>query len=164
MIYFLPPASAVEVIESVPSVCVSVCQHSHNWTVLTQNLTCRSTWTISRSSLMFKVIGQRSWSPGEKMWCLANSTDFFLIWKAWYKTLAYHVISGHLVMPQLDVTPSCDITKWRHLGKRTLKISDAGGAWTLRRFHFKILWHPKQAGYISKRFTTLGNEKCGLTS
>ena len=31
-------------------------------------------------------------------------------------------MSGRLMMPQLDVTPSCDVTKWRHLGKRTLKI------------------------------------------
>ncbi len=34
---FLPPASAVEVIESVPSVypcvCVSVCEHYHGWTI-----------------------------------------------------------------------------------------------------------------------------------
>ncbi len=33
--YFLPPASAVEVIESEPCecVCVSVCEHSHGQTV-----------------------------------------------------------------------------------------------------------------------------------
>ncbi len=30
---FLPPASAVEVIELVPSVCLSVLQHSHDWPV-----------------------------------------------------------------------------------------------------------------------------------
>ena len=30
---WLPPASAVGVIESVSSVCVSVIQHSHGWTI-----------------------------------------------------------------------------------------------------------------------------------
>ncbi len=51
---FLPPASAVEVIESV---CVSVIQQlqAEPFDVLTKNLTCRSTWTISRPSSMVKV-------------------------------------------------------------------------------------------------------------
>ena len=30
---WLPPASAVEVLESEPSFCLSVCKHSHDWTV-----------------------------------------------------------------------------------------------------------------------------------
>ncbi len=38
-----------------------------------------------------------------------------------------------------DVRTSCDasrdFTKWRHLGKSTLKMSNAGGAWTLKHFH-----------------------------
>ncbi len=53
---------------------------------------------------------------------------FFLICKTCYKTLDYCVISGCHMMPQLDATLSCDITKQCHLGKRTFKMPDAGGA------------------------------------
>ena len=43
----------------------------------------------------------------------------------------YSVMSRRLLTSQLDVTPSCDVTKWHHLGKRTLKMPDAGGACVL---------------------------------
>ena len=52
--FLLPPASAVEVIESVLSVCLSVCPSVSTLTAepfdaRSRNLTCMSTWTISRS-------------------------------------------------------------------------------------------------------------------
>ncbi len=64
-----PPASAVEGIKSVLSVCVcvraSVCSSVSALTdepfdIRTQNLVERLTLTISRMSLTVKVIGQRS--------------------------------------------------------------------------------------------------------
>ncbi len=42
--------------------------------VWTRYLICRSTWTISRSGSMVKVIGRRSRSPGEKMSLLGDYT------------------------------------------------------------------------------------------
>ncbi len=86
--------------------------------VQTINLTCRSAWTISRPSLMDKVVSQRSRSPGEKMWFSGNSTGFFLIRKAWYKILVYHVMLGHLATSQLSrchVTSQNDIIQAKGL-------------------------------------------------
>ena len=62
---FLPPASAVEVIETEPSVCVSVCPCVNTLTaepidVRSQNLVHGLTLMTSRTGSMFKVIGQRS--------------------------------------------------------------------------------------------------------
>ncbi len=59
----LPPASAVEVIESVPSVCVCVCPSVNALTaerldVLTQNLVSGCSWSMPWMSLMAKVKGQ----------------------------------------------------------------------------------------------------------
>ncbi len=148
-IWFLPPASAVEVIESVLSVCLWVCPSvstltTKSFEVRTRNFACVLTWTISRSSSRVKVIGQRSKPPGEKMWCWGNSTDFFLIWKSWYKTLV--VMSGRLMMPQLEFTPSCDVTKWCHLGKMTLRhwryVNAQVFFWYIQNIISKLVLHP----------------------
>ena len=76
--------SAVEVIESVLSVCVSVCVSAsvicvsvsaltaEPFNILTRNIIWTSTRTISNS--MFKVIGQSSRSTGGKILFLGNST------------------------------------------------------------------------------------------
>ena len=57
----LPPASAAEVIESDRCVCVCVCTlTTEPFDVQTKYFTRRSARTISRSSSMGKVIGQRS--------------------------------------------------------------------------------------------------------
>ncbi len=114
-IHHVPPAPAAEVIESVPSVCVSV-----RLSALSQlnRLTYgQEIWHVGRPG---PYLGQL-WGQvkGHQM----RKCDFrailltFLIWKARYKTLAYHVMSGHLVMPQLDVMPSRNITKRRHWAK-----------------------------------------------
>ena len=67
---FLPPASAVEVIESELWVCVCVCQHSHAkpFDLWPWFLVWRLTLTLVRLGLLVKVVGQRSWSPGQKIW------------------------------------------------------------------------------------------------
>ncbi len=69
--YLFPPASAVEGIKSVPSVCVcvSVCLSvsaltAEPFDIQTRNLVEALTLQISRMSLKVKVIGQRSRSPG----------------------------------------------------------------------------------------------------
>ncbi len=69
---FFPPASAVEGIKSVPSVCESVCLLVSALTAQSFDLGSRnSVWGLtfikSRPSLKVKVIGQRSRSPGQKI-------------------------------------------------------------------------------------------------
>ncbi len=62
---FLPPASAVEVSKTEPSVCVSVCVgtlKAERIDVWSQNLVQGLTLMTSRRRSMFKVIGQRSYS------------------------------------------------------------------------------------------------------
>ncbi len=57
----LPPASAVQVIESVPSFCLLVCAlTAEPFEIPTRNVVWASSWSISRMSSMIKVIGQRS--------------------------------------------------------------------------------------------------------
>ena len=40
-------------------------------------------------------------------------------WRGVYKVLVHGVMSGHHLTSRHDVTPSCEVTKWRHLGERT---------------------------------------------
>ena len=56
----LPPASAVEVIESVPSVCVSVSQHSHDWTVWSTDFKFGAEMHLDHISDEFDGQGHRS--------------------------------------------------------------------------------------------------------
>ena len=100
----LPPASAVEVIESVPSVGVCVCLFvnalkSEVFNIGTWNLVCGTSVTMTQTSSKVKVIGQRSRSRGQKTlfpgYCI--KTFVYNHYGLWY-----------------DVTMSCDATKWRH--------------------------------------------------
>ncbi len=69
------------------SVCVCVCAlKTELFDLWARNFTCRSTWTISRSSSMVKVKGQGH--QVRKCYFGGNSTSFSLIWRAWCKTLA----------------------------------------------------------------------------
>ena len=68
-VFSFPPASAVEGIKSVPSVCVCVCVSvsalmAEPFDIQNQNLVEALTLIIFRMSLKVKVIGQRSRSPG----------------------------------------------------------------------------------------------------
>ncbi len=105
----LPPASAVEVIKTVPSVSVCVCVCVNTLTaepfdIWSPNLVQGLTLIISWTSLIFKVIGQRSRSPSQK-----NSiSGVFLSWVKRYQTVAYGVMSWRHSMT------SCDIVAWRH--------------------------------------------------
>ena len=71
------------------SVCMSVCKHCHGWTIwhMEKKIRWRSAWTISWSSLIGKVIGQRSRSRGQKhdcqafglgLWCIAKQ---LMVWR-----------------------------------------------------------------------------------
>ncbi len=90
---FLSPTSAVEVIETVPPVCVSVCVGLLVLALsqLAQGLTLR----ISCTSSMVKVIGQNSRSPGQ-----------FLIL---YEVLKISVIQSDIrALPRIDYgAPMC---------------------------------------------------------
>ena len=119
-IRFLPPTSAVEVIETERLVCVGVRTITTELCdIQTRKFKCRSTWTISRSSFMVKVIGQMPWSPGGKMWFPGNSPDLCLIWKTWYNCLDYGVMSGGQ-----SLTSRYHVTSQKDLGKRTLKMRE----------------------------------------
>ncbi len=91
---------------------------SEPFDIQTKKFTCRSTWTISRLSLMVKVKGQ---GHQVRKYDFSCYSDPFMSWMEWYKIMAYGMMSGRHVTSQHDVTPSCDITKWRHMGRRTLK-------------------------------------------
>ncbi len=91
---FFPPALAVEGMESVPSVCVSVSAlTAERFEVRTQNLVDACTLIISRMSLKVKVIGQRSRSPCWKTWIFDTSDGM-----AHVDSLSWHKMS-------FDVTP-----------------------------------------------------------
>ena len=69
---FLPPASAVEVIKTEPSVCVSVCVSvsvltAEPFDIRSRNLVQGLTLIIPWRSLKVKVIGHRSRSSNSKM-------------------------------------------------------------------------------------------------
>ncbi len=74
----LPPASGFEVIELVLPVCVSVCVHACAFTTEPFDVRDKKFY-ISGSSLMAKVIGQRSRSQCQDVKLISNSTDFFVI-------------------------------------------------------------------------------------
>ncbi len=102
---FSPPASAVEVIKTVPSVCVCVCLSVSALTaepcvVWSQNLAQGLTLIISWMSSKMKVIGQRSRSPGQKTWF----PGFFSF--EWTDTKPWHMVWHHVTL--------CDVTR-RHV-------------------------------------------------
>ncbi len=95
---FFPPASAVEGIKSVPSVCVSVSSLlAERFDLGPRNLVWRMTLIICRPSS--KVIGQRSRSPHWKTWFLddvscADCADPF--WHdIWHHVRLVHLKTGH---------------------------------------------------------------------
>ena len=117
---FLPPASAVEVKESVlcfsVSVflcfCVSVCQFVSTLTaipfdVLALKLVQRLTLITSQITLMVKVIGQRRRSPGWKTWFSFNFTAFSCF--VWHATLLWYLLWQH------DVMWRHRMTSWRQM-------------------------------------------------
>ena len=137
---FLPPVSAVEVIESSRlSVRLCVCPSvstlmTEPFDVQTRNLTSWLAWTISRSGLMAKVIGQ-----GHQV----RKCDFQQFYWLFFRferhdTKPWPIIWCQDVLQCHSLT-SCGVTKWCHLVKRTFKMPDTGGAWTLRRFHFTLI-------------------------
>ncbi len=132
LLILLPPASAVEVIETVLSVCVCVCVcvcpcvsalAAEPFDIWSQNLVQGMNLMISWMSLMVKVKGQRSRSPDPK----SDSHDF-LIWVSGYKTLPYRLTLWWHMTSQHDIMMSHDVTAWRH---RMMSVRYAGGAATL---------------------------------
>ncbi len=106
---FSTPASAVEVIESIPSVCMcvclSVCERSHGRTVwrTEKKFTWWSVWTISWSSSMSKVIGQKSSSRGQKrdfmafglgLQCTTNTAYFVTSWRLFCEYLCQSIMAN----------------------------------------------------------------------
>ncbi len=88
---FLPPASAVKVMFSVPSVHLSVnTLTAEPFDIRTGNLVEGFIWKVSRTSLILKVIGQRS--PSQKTWFSRhikgeNECSVYLF------TLLWHIMS-----------------------------------------------------------------------
>ncbi len=110
-----------------PSVCLSVCPSISTLTtepfdIQTRNLTCRSACTISRSSLMVKVIGQRS-----------RGENVILVQFYWLFPDLKGMIQNTIQNPGLscDVRTSCDVTNWCQFCKRTLEMPNVGGAFSL---------------------------------
>ncbi len=105
---FFPPASAVEGIKSVPSVCLSVTTlPAKSLNVWTQNLVEGLTLTISRISSKVKVIGQRSRSLGWKTWF----SDFQIGWPG----QVHFVISDDIMWWTTDVMWRQGTTSWCHM-------------------------------------------------
>ncbi len=112
-----PPASAVEGIKSVPSVCPSVCLLvsallAEPLDIVTRNSVWMLTSTISRISSKVKVIGQRSRSQYWKIWFFDRLPAFDLL----FCNIWRHVMSWCEVMTTRDVMTSHDVTAWRDEG------------------------------------------------
>ncbi len=162
MILF-PPASAVEGIKSVPSVCPSVrlpvIQHSHGWTVWHTDLKFGGAVDLDNISDEFEGQGQRSRSPGWKTWFpkfqMAELHRASLSWHltscdvtAWrHVTSRYDItMSRDVIVGRHDVTAWRLDILWRLLSKNTDKEGTSWeGASTLRRFHKlkikKSIWY-----------------------
>ena len=131
---FLPSMLAVEVTESLPSVCLWFSTlMTEPSDVQTRNLRCRSSWAISGPSTMVRAKGQGHQVRKFDFWAILQT--FFLDWKAWYKTMAYGVMSGRHVTSQNDVKPSCDVTKCP---------TRDWGVWMLGLFHTIISYFLKE--------------------
>ncbi len=111
-----PPMSAVEGIKLVRSVCLSVSERSNGWTVEvgSQNSVWGLWLLISRTSLVAKVIGQRSRSLDWKTWF----SKFQIGWPvhihlSWHNHVmwCYCVTSWHHVF--LAVLVENDSIKWQ---------------------------------------------------
>ncbi len=113
-----PPASAVEGMESVPSVCLSVSAlTAETFDIQTRNLVEALTLIISQMSLKVKVIGQRSRSPG-------------------WKNMISEVSAGWITQSQFVITPD---VMWRH-GMTSYDVTWRHG--TASWCHGMTSWHP----------------------
>ncbi len=102
----LPPVSAVKVIKTEPSVCVCPSVSTlmaEPFDTRSWNLVQKLTLILSSTSLMVKVMGQRSRSPGQK-------SDFqdFMLWGNSYQTVIYDFMSW------CDVIRHRGMTSWHH--------------------------------------------------
>ena len=135
--WFLPPVSAHEVIEPVPSIHLFVYTlKPEPFDVRTQNLAQGCTLTISRGSLMVNVIGQRSKSPGWGMWFFSNFTHFFGF--GWSNTKHWPLVWPHDMWHH-------SVTSWHHrlasLGRTDYEIFQHGRCVNARAFSFfKLLF------------------------
>ena len=137
---FFPPASSVEGIKSVPSVCLPVCVYlctllAEPFEIRAQNVVDGLTLTISQLRSKLKVIGQSSRSLAWKTWfsdgLACTGTLSYVLWhhvRPHGTSLCDVVISLHYVMKPFDVF-------WKEYwqGGQT-----AGRPSTLRRFHLYI--------------------------
>ena len=140
-ILFFSPPLVVEGIKSVPSVCVSVSQHSAGWALWSRisKSGIGNDFEQSRSSLKVKVIGERSRSPGQKMWFSRFQMDW---------PVQIHFVIAH------DIRWCHRVTSWRHLTSLG-KITDKEGTkWDspsrLRHFH----WLRIQLSFYTQRVTS----------